>query len=363
MRVTTAFSRLLRLPGVWVRRVRFEPDRVVVCRGRVAPPAAGLPRVWVLDAVSEGQAAGGLGLAALGSRDLAARGPLPPSTAVVPGARGADRERPVRPARVGVHTRLRMPRCVAGDAHRQVDDQADAADRLGHGRASTRSASTRSAGSANTSTSHSWSTITAARWCGDAKGPAKPPRTSSFQSSTRRPPMTHPSMPSSRARRASRRSWSRSARARPSPPVTASRARGSSPAWRSSPRCSRAPGGCKRSRWTWVPATPSRSASTLPRRSCASTPTTSCSSPTRRSTKSAAPTGTSSARSATRTPPSASRTPAGRCSRNPTSSPTSRPPHSPGSRPPAVRSGARTRSRRPSAASSNPASRSRTSRC
>lgn len=30
MRVTTAFSRLLRLPGVWVRHVDFEPDRVVV---------------------------------------------------------------------------------------------------------------------------------------------------------------------------------------------------------------------------------------------------------------------------------------------------------------------------------------------
>ena len=30
MRVTTAFSRLLDLPGVWVRKVRFEPDRVVV---------------------------------------------------------------------------------------------------------------------------------------------------------------------------------------------------------------------------------------------------------------------------------------------------------------------------------------------
>ena len=30
MRVTTAFSRLVRLPGVWVRRVRFEHDRVVV---------------------------------------------------------------------------------------------------------------------------------------------------------------------------------------------------------------------------------------------------------------------------------------------------------------------------------------------
>lgn len=30
MRVSTAFSRLLRLEGVWVRGVRFEPDRVVV---------------------------------------------------------------------------------------------------------------------------------------------------------------------------------------------------------------------------------------------------------------------------------------------------------------------------------------------
>jgi transposase len=30
MRVTAAFSRLLVLPGVWVKKVRFEPDRVVV---------------------------------------------------------------------------------------------------------------------------------------------------------------------------------------------------------------------------------------------------------------------------------------------------------------------------------------------
>jgi transposase len=30
MRVTTVFSRLLRLPGVWVRKVRFEPDKVIV---------------------------------------------------------------------------------------------------------------------------------------------------------------------------------------------------------------------------------------------------------------------------------------------------------------------------------------------
>jgi transposase len=30
VRVTTAFSRLLNLPGVWVREVRFQPDRIVV---------------------------------------------------------------------------------------------------------------------------------------------------------------------------------------------------------------------------------------------------------------------------------------------------------------------------------------------
>jgi transposase len=30
VRVTTAFSRLLRLKGVWISDVRFEPDRVVV---------------------------------------------------------------------------------------------------------------------------------------------------------------------------------------------------------------------------------------------------------------------------------------------------------------------------------------------
>ena len=30
MRITAAFSRLLDLSGIWVREVRFEPDRVVV---------------------------------------------------------------------------------------------------------------------------------------------------------------------------------------------------------------------------------------------------------------------------------------------------------------------------------------------
>jgi hypothetical protein len=30
VRITAAFSRLLDLSGIWVRKVRFEPDRVVV---------------------------------------------------------------------------------------------------------------------------------------------------------------------------------------------------------------------------------------------------------------------------------------------------------------------------------------------
>ncbi|HZT64220.1 MAG TPA: ISL3 family transposase [Acidimicrobiales bacterium] len=45
MRVTTAFSRLLRLPGVWVRSVEFKEDRVVVSvalrRWRLACPECG----------------------------------------------------------------------------------------------------------------------------------------------------------------------------------------------------------------------------------------------------------------------------------------------------------------------------------
>jgi len=45
VRVTTAFSRLLRLSGVWVRKVRFERDRVIVevalCRRRLLCPECG----------------------------------------------------------------------------------------------------------------------------------------------------------------------------------------------------------------------------------------------------------------------------------------------------------------------------------
>ena len=51
MRVTSAFSRLLALPGVWVRSVRIEPDRVVVTVAlRGSLPS--LPEVFVLHAPS-----------------------------------------------------------------------------------------------------------------------------------------------------------------------------------------------------------------------------------------------------------------------------------------------------------------------
>ena len=128
---------------------------------------------------------------------------------------------------------------------------------------STRSASTRSAGSASTSTSRSWSTISAARWCGDAKGPAKPPRTRSSTSSTRRRP-TRPSAKQPHA--ASEPAIMVPFGPCPTVPV----GHGIPGAWlerpasSSSPRSSRAPGCCTRSRWTWAPATPSRSAQHAP---------------------------------------------------------------------------------------------------
>lgn len=45
MGVTTAFSRLLHLPGIWVRQVAFETDRVAVTvalrRSRLVCPDCG----------------------------------------------------------------------------------------------------------------------------------------------------------------------------------------------------------------------------------------------------------------------------------------------------------------------------------
>ena len=48
MRVTSAFSRLLYLPGVWVRKVSFEPGRVVVVKVVLRRRRLQLPEVLVL---------------------------------------------------------------------------------------------------------------------------------------------------------------------------------------------------------------------------------------------------------------------------------------------------------------------------
>ncbi len=82
MRVTSAFSRLLDLPGVWVRSVSFESDRV---RVSVALRRRRLhcPKVLVLHAPSREQAASRLGLAASGSGPLALGGSRPAAAAAL----------------------------------------------------------------------------------------------------------------------------------------------------------------------------------------------------------------------------------------------------------------------------------------
>ena len=124
MRVTAAFSRLLDLPGVWVKKVRFEPGRVVVWvalrRKRLCCPKCSL-----LDDGARERAGSRLGLAACRSRPLAAGGPragcggcAAPSTActwracrspaTAPGSRATSRissrgwrRRPTRPRSAG----------------------------------------------------------------------------------------------------------------------------------------------------------------------------------------------------------------------------------------------------------------------
>ena len=134
MRVTTAFSRLLDLPGVWVRSVELRA-RSGGGHGRVAPSSPSLPEVLVLHASSREQAASRLGLAAPRSRRLAAGGSRPAAAAALPRARRARGGRPVRPRRRPVHARLREPRRVAGDEDRQDRDLPADADRLADDRA------------------------------------------------------------------------------------------------------------------------------------------------------------------------------------------------------------------------------------
>ena len=179
---------------------------------------------------------------------------------------------------------------------------------------------------------------------------------------TRLPPRCR-SRPASRDSLQRPRSWSHSARARPSRPGTASRPRGSDPtASLTRDRGARLQADRRldgHDRRVRQISPPPRDAGDDLRRPL----------PRRAARQPGAGRGPPSLLERTALPrrprrrQARSRTPAGACSNDPRSSPTSRPPRSPGSRPPAARYGAPTRSRRPSAASSRPASRSRTSRC
>ncbi len=136
MRVTSAFSRLLDLPGVWVRSVCFEPDRVVVTvalrRRRLHCPRCSYSTrhreneqhhdsVWRhLD----------LGVWRLEVRARLRRLRCPEHGVHVEG---------VPFARHGAHfTRDFEPRCVAGDQDRQDRDLPADADRLADDRADRR---------------------------------------------------------------------------------------------------------------------------------------------------------------------------------------------------------------------------------
>ncbi len=107
-------------------------------RGRAAPAAPGLPRVRLLDPAgrTSGRSIrfGGSSISASGGlRSIAADDGC--------GARSADRGHAIRPARLGVHARLRVPHRVFGDAHRQDHDPAECSGSTG----------TRSAGSSSAS--------------------------------------------------------------------------------------------------------------------------------------------------------------------------------------------------------------------
>jgi len=106
VRVTTAFSRLLNLTGVWVRQVQFEPGRVVV--------EVALERRRLLCPLCEYSTASRKDKRPVDSvwrhLDLGVwrlEESLPPQATVVPAARGAYRGCSVRPAGLGVHARLR----------------------------------------------------------------------------------------------------------------------------------------------------------------------------------------------------------------------------------------------------------------
>ena len=315
MRVTTAFSRLLRLArGCWVRKVRFDPDRVVV-EVALRRRRLRLPEVRVLDPGAQGHTAGRLGVAASGSRDLAARDPLPVAGAC--GARCTGRA----PRACRSPGRARSSRATSSAWSRgwrpaPTRRRSDGCS----GSTGTRSGGSSSASATTSSTPAGWTNLfeigvdevswkrqhnyltlvadhSAARWCGASEG-RRDGRRRFFEELDPEPPRPAPAP--------SRRSVPFGPPDRPAGRIPGAE-RGSASA--------HALAGDLAGHGTR--ATPSPSASTRRRRSSASTRIHVVASPTRRSTRSAAPTGTSCAPSATRTPPSASRTRAGRCSRDP----------------------------------------------
>ena len=137
-------SRLLRLKGVSISDVRFEPDRVVIDvvlrRRRLVCPMCEHSTRHARTRVRSTRS-GATSISRRGGWRSAAGG-----GADLPRAWGARRGRPVRAPRLGVHARLRVLGRVARYADRQEHGQPARADRLGHGRADHRPRLRRRAG-------------------------------------------------------------------------------------------------------------------------------------------------------------------------------------------------------------------------
>ena len=234
MRVTRAFSRLLSLPGVWVRKVIFEPGRVVVTvvlrRRRLQCPKCSY-LTWHRENKQHHDSIWrhlDLGVWRLRSTP-GCGGCAAPSTA-------SRRGRPVRPRWRPLHPRLREPRRLAGDEDRQDRDLPADPDRLGHDRPdhqarrrradrhrsshrSVRDLDRRGRVAQRPSVLHALGDHRrgCVVWGTEGKGQAAADEF--FDELTRRP-RTRLRTPGSRRRSRSRRSWSRSAPARPSRPAT-----------------------------------------------------------------------------------------------------------------------------------------------
>ena len=275
MRVTSAFSRLLCLPGVSVRSVSFEPDRVLVTvalrAGRLrCPQCAYCTRhreskqhhdsvwrhldlgVWRLEVHARlrrlrGPEHGALVEGVPFARD-GARFTRDFEDLVAWLMTKCDTTTTVRLTRINWHTVGRIIKRVA-------DEQLDQ-DRLSD-------LFEISIDEVAWRKGHRYLTLVADHrrrcvvWGCEGKGQAAADRffaeldpPDPLDCPSNRPSERPDTMPGRRRGSRRRRSWSRSARTRPCPPATASRPRGCRPVRRSTRRSSRAPTSCARSRWT-----------------------------------------------------------------------------------------------------------------